>query len=104
MKPLTLERLASTFTVRDVMVPRSRLVCGSSPDECARLLAENPEYNLIPVLDGDRIAGYVDRAGGHGGLHLHRDVISDSTSLLDLIDALADQSFRFVLVGPRVEG
>lgn len=104
MTTQTLGRLASTFTVRDVMVPRSRLVCGASTQDCIHLLDANPEYNLIPLLEGDRLTGYVDRVAGEDTIRLDRDVISDSTSLLHLIDLLVGRSFCFVLVGYQVEG
>jgi hypothetical protein len=100
----TLERLAATFTVRDVMVPKGRLVCGHDDDECRRLLDEHDDFNLIPLVTSDRLTAYVERELGSREIDLHEDVISDSTSLLDLIDVLRDRTFSFVLAGDRIGG
>jgi hypothetical protein len=100
----TLERLALTFTVRDIMVPRSSLVCGKSSEECFRLLHEHHDYNLIPLVTDSRVTGYVDRQLGQRSIDLHEDVISDSMSLMDLMDVLRRRTFSFVLVGGRIGG
>jgi hypothetical protein len=104
MTTKTLERLASTFTVRDVMVPRYRMVCGQDADDCRRLLAEHDDFNLIPLVDDDRLVGYVERDLGSRQIGLHEDVISDSTSLLDLIDVFRSRTFSFVLAGDKIGG
>jgi hypothetical protein len=45
----TLERLAVTFVVRDIMIPSESLVCAANPPEAAKASDGHPDFNVIPI-------------------------------------------------------
>jgi len=90
----TLNRLARQFTARDIMVPRSRLVCGQDEAEARRKLKHHEDFNLIPIMENDRISGFLERDGNTPiRIDLHEHVISDSVACwICWISLLADHS------------
>jgi hypothetical protein len=100
----TLRRLAVTFTVRDIMVPREQLVCGKSETTAAKISLENHEFNVIPIQRRSQLAGYFERDSGKTKRITVRDLTSDGTSLLDLVEILEGREFCFVLSHSRISG
>lgn len=100
----TLTQLASTFTVRDIMVPDTALVRAESVDHATRLLEEHPDYDCIPLPVTGTIGAYVSRQDRK--LHPLRqvDLISDGTSILALLDLLRQRPFYLVLASNEVKG
>jgi hypothetical protein len=47
----TLNRLAITFTVRDIMTPSARLVCAADGAQAVRASDDNPDFDVIPRSD-----------------------------------------------------
>ncbi len=46
----TLERLAITFVVRDIiMIPSESLVCAANKPEAAKASDGHPDFNVIPI-------------------------------------------------------
>ncbi|MBW1982951.1 MAG: hypothetical protein JRJ12_17265, partial [Deltaproteobacteria bacterium] len=88
METLTqmLERLAMTFTVKDIMVPRGELICASDKSSALKRLDEHPEFDVIPVIRKGKISAYLQRQSRQQQRILLDDVISDATSILDLVD------------------
>ena len=57
----TLTRLAATFTVKDVMIPSSRLVCADDEGQAAVLSDANPDFNVIPIRREGKITACFER-------------------------------------------
>jgi hypothetical protein len=100
----TLKRLATTFTVRDVMVPRVGLVCSDDEEHAARVSDDNPDFNVIPIPRKGQLTGYFERDSRDTKKIELNDLISDGTSLLDLVEILEDRQFSFVLSHRNIEG
>jgi hypothetical protein len=45
----TLNRLAIAFAVKDIMTPRTGLVCAANDMQAVRVSDDNPDYDVIPV-------------------------------------------------------
>ena len=100
----TLNRLATAFTVKDIMTPRNALVCAANDLQAARVSDDNPDYDVIPIRKEGRLTGYFERRSGRVNKIMPDDLIADGTSLLDLVDILEDRQFSFVLSGQKIEG
>ena len=100
----TLKRLAISFTVRDIMVPVAGLVCAANESEAAALSSDNPDFNVIPIRrNSGRFTSYFERDTRNATKITLNNLISDGTSLLDLVQILEDREFSFVL-SQRIEG
>jgi hypothetical protein len=84
----TLKRLAATFTVRDIMVPRVRLICSDGEEHAAKVSDDNPEFNVIPIPQEGQLTSYFERDSRNTKKIELNDLISDGTSLLDLVEIL----------------
>jgi hypothetical protein len=100
----TLERLATTFTVRDIMIPSSRLVCADNEEQAAVVSDANPDFNVIPIRQDGNIAAYFERNSRITTNITPSDLISDGTKLLDLVEILEHREFVFVLSSEKGEG
>jgi len=100
----TLERLARTFTVRDIMVTETQLVWADSPSQAIQLLSKHPSFDVIPIKQSGEFINYLQRnSGSHSTIQLE-DMISDSTPILELPGIFLHKDFYFVLSGKRIEG
>jgi hypothetical protein len=100
----TLKRLATTFTVRDVMIPRVGLICSDDEKHAAKVSDDNPDFNVIPIPQEGQLTGYFERDSRNIKRIELDDLISDGTSLLDLVEILEDRPFSFVLSHRHIEG
>lgn len=100
----TLQRLALTFAVRDLMVPTADLTCAPREKDAPTVSAEHPDFNIIPIKRGEQIAGYYERDSAETKPVTVRDLISDGTSILDLVTILEQRPFCFVLAHVRIAG
>jgi hypothetical protein len=100
----TLKRLATAFTVKDIMVPSSTLVCADDEEKAAVLSDANPDFNVIPILRAEKITGYFERTSRTTREFNASDLIADGTKLLDLIEVLEHREFVFVLSSEKAEG
>jgi hypothetical protein len=100
----TLKRLATTFTVRDIMIPEAGLTCASDENEAARLSKENPDFSVIPIRQNAKLVRYFLRDSQTCQQIMLHDLISDGTSLLDLVEILEDREFSFVLRHREIAG
>jgi hypothetical protein len=100
----TLKRLATTFTVRDIMVPREDLKCAAGEAEAIEVSHNNLDYNVIPIQRNEKLTGYFERDSGKTNKIDLNDLISDGTSLFDLVEILEDRQFCFVLSHRHIEG
>lgn len=100
----TLERLASTFTARDIIVYKEDLICASDETAARRLLKRKPDYDVIPIKQNEKLSAYLERGAECPKIIRLHDVVSDSTSILDLVDILKERKFCFVLSKGCIEG
>jgi hypothetical protein len=102
----TLQRLALTLTVRDLMIPAERLTCSEREKDAPTVSAENPDFNVIPIRKqrGKQITGYYERDSGFTKPIMADDLISDGTSILDLLRTFEKRSFCFVLTNDQIAG
>ncbi len=100
----TLERIALSFTVKDIMVPMDKLT--KAPDEkiAQELLDKSLEYDVIPIYKGDEIFKYLERGHNKANFIKVADTMSDATSILEVVDILLQRHFGFILSGNRVVG
>jgi hypothetical protein len=100
----TLERIALSFSVIDIMVPVDRLV--KAPDESSAkyLLTDRTEFDVIPICKNGEIVKYLERGQTNARFVTVPDTISDGTSILRVIDILQQRRFGFVLGGNGVVG
>lgn len=95
-----LNRLAQAFSVRDIMVHASDLVCTTVESDALILSKSYPDFTVIPIKPQDRIMSYYLRDSGEIQALGVGDLISDGTRLLDLLEIFEQRQFAFVL-GPR---
>lgn len=100
----TLKRLATTFTVRDIMIPSSRLVCADDEEQAAVVSDANPDFNVIPIRQEGTITAYFERTSRTTTSIAPSDLISDGTTLLDLVEIFENREFVFVLSSEKGEG
>lgn len=99
-----LENIEKSLTVREIMVPRSDLVCGDNEDDARRLLVEFPDYDVIPIPKSGDISGLLARESRSIRDVAKSDLTSESTSILDLVDLIAERKRLFVLAGSSIAG
>ena len=100
----TLKRLAITFTVRDIMVPVVGLICAGNEIEATGVSKDNPDFSVIPLRQSTKLTGYFLRDSGTSREIVLDDLISDGTSLLDLVEIFEDREFSFVLTHREIAG
>lgn len=100
----TLERLAMTFTAKDIMVPKEELVCAPDEDSARRLLERYPDFDRIPIVENGRIKAYFDRRSGLLRPIVLEDLVSDATSILDLLSIFTSREFSFILTNDTISG
>jgi hypothetical protein len=100
----TLNRLAIAFAVKDIMTPRTGLVCAANDIQAVRVSDDNPDYDVIPIQQGGTLTGYFERKSRRARKITPVDLITDGTSLLDLVEILEQRQFSFVLSRQKIEG
>ena len=100
----TLKRLAVTFAVRDIMIPRERLVCAIDESDAAKVSADHPDFNVIPIPCEGKLTSYFERDTRRTTTIAVNDLISGGTSLLDLVEFLEEREFAFVLNHRHIDG
>ena len=100
----TLKRLAITFTAKDIMIPEKGLTCANNEVDAAGLSQDNLDFNVIPIRQNTRLAGYFLRDSRTTKQIVLNDLISDGTSLLDIVEILEDREFSFVLSHREIAG
>lgn len=100
----TLNRLSLTFTVKDIMTGMDQLV--TAPDvEAARILLQREDsYDVIPIKKDGELKAYLERGKQKEKYIDLRELCSDATSILELVDILKSRHFIFILSGQRVAG
>ena len=100
----TLKRLAITFTARDIMNPKAGLTCAGDGIEAASISKGYPDFSVIPLRQNAKLTGYFLRDSHTLREIILNDLISDGTSLLDLVEIFEDREFSFVLTHREIAG
>lgn len=100
----TLQRIATQFTVRDIMVPVEKLVKAKTPVEARRLLEEYNDFNVVPVGASGKITGYIERNSPDLKSIDFDMTVGSGCSILDIVDVFAERQFCFVLGKWGIEG
>lgn len=102
--PSMLEQLTRTFTVKDIMVTEKELQCAHDKASALEFLQVNLQFDIAPIKKSGSISEYLERGSESPkpiGLH---DIISDATSILEIVDILSTRKFCFVLTGQHIGG
>lgn len=100
----TLNKLSSSFSVCDIMIPINNLLCAINYEEAINLLGST-NYDIIPIKNKKgRIVGFIDRENMQTTNIDFELIISDATSILDLINHLVNKKFIFVFCGNNIGG
>lgn len=86
------------------MVPANELVCAADLESAQGLLAKNPEYDVIPIKENKNIIAFCERGDSVSRRIKLYDLVSDATSIIDLIDVFIERVFVFVLSQQKVDG
>jgi hypothetical protein len=100
----TLGRLATTFTVRDIMIPSAGLICADDEERAAKVSDDNSDFNVIPIRQNGTLTAYFERNSRTTKKITPSDLISDGTRLLDLVEIFERREFSFVLSSQQSEG
>jgi hypothetical protein len=100
----TLKRLSISFTTRDIMIPHRELMCAGSESQAEMVSKANPDFSIIPIRRKGKLHGYFER-----DTHITReialsDLLSDGTSLLDLVEIFEERQFCFILSHRQIAG
>jgi len=99
-----LERLATAFTVRDIMVSVRSLKCATEESDAESVSKANPDFSVIPIKSRSGLSAYYLRDSHQLSQIGVPDLIGDGTGILDLVDILESQEFVFVLGPKQVDG
>ncbi len=100
----SIQRLAQTFTVKDIMIPKYALISATNEETALKKLEEYPDFDVIPIVRYKKIVAYLQRGTNEIKPISWQDIISDSTNIFDLVDILQNHNFCFVLVKDQIDG
>ena len=83
-----LKHLTTTFGVKDIMTTEVRLTCASDVESAPGVSAANPDFSVIPIKKDGLLYAYFERDSRRVSSIVVADLISDGTSLLELVDIL----------------
>lgn len=99
-----LKRLATAFTVRDIMVSSAELVCATVESDAELLSKSHPDFNIIPIKSGNGLSACYSRDSGQTSPIEVSHLVGDGTGILDIVDILESQEFVFVIGSKQIEG
>ncbi len=103
-----LGQLGMAFTVRDIMVSDKDFVRVDSETEAQNFFDTHEDYDYTASPTSGQIAAYYKRPGSEGEIGRYeigqKDLLSDGTSLLHLLDLMKDQEAFFVLSANEICG
>jgi hypothetical protein len=86
------------------MTPQERLVTAGNAEEAEQKLGTNPQYDVIPIRQGDRLVAFLERGASKPRTIQIQHVVSAETPIMDLVDSLCDCPFAFVVGRHQVVG
>jgi len=96
--------LARDFTVARIMIPLEHLVIVSSVDECVLVSERHIDLDVFPFIQKGAITGYWERGKAKIFPLTPKCIVTNSTTIFDLIDLLQKRHFYFVMEGSRIIG
>jgi hypothetical protein len=99
-----LKHLTTTFTVKDIMTAKSRLVCATDAEAAPVLSAACPDFSVIPIMKDGELTAYFERDAKRVRPIEVGDLVSEGTTLLNVVDILQGRAFSFVLTDQRIDG
>ena len=99
-----LTRLSREFVVRDIMVPEADLICSKDMTGAMELFTRFPDFDMIPLRSKDTLTSYVERGASKPRPIRINDLVSEATSIIDVVDILTNRPRVFVLVRDRIAG
>jgi len=99
-----LKHLTTRFTVKDIMTPEVRLTWAPDAETAPTVSAAHPDFSVIPIKGKGVLSAYFERDSRRTCVIEVGDLISDGTTLLDLVDVLQGREFSFVLTNRRIDG
>ncbi len=100
----TLTRLTREFVVRDIMVPEADLICSTDVTGAMELLTRFPDFDMIPLRSKHTLTSYVERGASKPRPIRIDDLVSEATSIVDVVDILTNRPRVFVLARNRIDG
>ena len=99
-----LRQLGKSFTVRDIMIPYEHFVLIEGEWEAHRFFDEYDDFDYTASLQRGKITTYY-RRDMPGSFELGQEhLLSDGTSLLELLNLMVSRDFFFVLSANRICG
>lgn len=99
-----LRQLGASFTVRDIMVPYEDFVTIDSESEAQRFFDKYEDFDYTASLTRGRITTSYKR-DVPGSFELGQEhLLSDGTSLLELLSLMANREFFFILSANKICG
>jgi hypothetical protein len=99
-----LESLTTRFTAKDIMTSKSQLVCALDSEAAPEVSAANPDFSVIPIKKDNQLTAYFERDARRTRPIEVADLVSDGTTLIDMVDILQRRGFSFVLTGQHISG
>jgi hypothetical protein len=96
--------LTREFTVEKIMISKSGLIIGDSPENCSKLSGQHPDFDIIPFSQNDVIMGYWEKKHKRIIPISPKDLITSSTDIFKLIDLFEKRMFYFVMKGTEITG
>jgi hypothetical protein len=99
-----LKHLTDTFAVKDIMTGKSRLICAKDADAAPAVSASHPDFSVIPIMKDGELIAYFEREAKIVRPIEVGDLVSEGTTLLNMVDILQRRTFSFVLTDQRIGG
>ena len=77
-----LKHLTTTFTVKDIMTAKSRLVCATDAEGAPAISATHPDFSVIPITKDGEFTAYFERDAKRVRPIEVGDLVSEGTTLL----------------------
>ena len=99
-----LMHLTTTFTVKDIMTAKARLVCATDAEAAPVVSAAHPDFSVIPIVKDGELTAYFERDVKKVRPIEVGDLVSEGTTLLNMVEILQGRAFSFVLTHQRIDG
>src|SRR5438045_6480743 len=99
-----LKHLTTTFTVKDIMTSKSRLICAVDDEAAAEVSAAYPDFSVIPIMKDGELTAFFERDTKRLRPIEVGDLVSEGTTILNLVNILEGRAFSFVLTHQRIDG
>lgn len=99
-----LKHLTTRFTAKDIMTPKQQLICAPDAEKAPQVSGSYPDFSIIPITNDGDLTAYFERDTRRAEAIEVADLVSDGTTLIDMVDILQTRGFSFVLTHQRIDG